>query len=97
MPRNAEKAFDFKGYFALLVVIFITVFTLPSDWGKAKQVSIGHVWYYGWVTAISTGAGVIPFFFISEPNKFWMGISNGDCEIIRLKSFQLMLKLVQIN
>jgi ZIP family zinc transporter len=34
------------------------------------------VWYYGWITAVSTGLGVIPFFFIPEPDRFWMGVSN---------------------
>jgi hypothetical protein len=32
--------------------------------------------------AISTGLGAIPFYFFSEPDKFWMGISNGNLYII---------------
>lgn len=65
---------DFVALFLILLVILISIFTLPDDW---TGVSVQHVWYYGWITAVSTGVGVLPFFFFSEPNKFWMGISNG--------------------
>lgn len=65
---------DYVALFIILLVILISIFTLPDDW---KGVSVQHVWYYGWITAVSTGVGVLPFFFFSEPNKFWMGISNG--------------------
>jgi hypothetical protein len=41
------------------------------------QVTSQHVWYFGWITAISTGVGVLPFFFFSEPEKYWVGASNG--------------------
>jgi ZIP family zinc transporter len=43
------------------------------------QVTCQHVWYYGWITAVATGFGAVPFVFIKEPNKFWMGVSNGKC------------------
>lgn len=65
---------DYMGYFILCILIFVTVFTRPN-W--RDKVSVHHVWYYGWITAISTGFGAIPFYFFPEPNKFWMGVSNG--------------------
>lgn len=65
---------DFVAIFLIVLVVLISIFTLPDDW---NGVSALHVWYYGWITAVSTGIGVLPFFFFSEPNKFWMGISNG--------------------
>lgn len=71
-----KKGFDFFGWFMLLVLVVVTVVTCPDSW-ILNKVTVQHVWYYGWITAISTGAGVIPFLFFSEePNKFWMGISN---------------------
>mmetsp|Transcript_5602 Transcript_5602/g.7758 ORF Transcript_5602/g.7758 Transcript_5602/m.7758 type:complete len:271 (+) Transcript_5602:42-854(+) len=41
-----------------------------------QKVTYQHVWYYGWITAVSTGVGVLPFFLISEPDKYWIGVSN---------------------
>jgi hypothetical protein len=70
---------DYISLFLLFLVVMITLFTYP-DW-TAEKVSIQHVWYYGWITAISTGVGVLPFFFLSEPDKFWMAISNGRFDI----------------
>lgn len=78
MAKSAKakkiEAFDCWGYFLLLVIIAITIFSQPN-W--KEKVSIHHVWYYGWITAISTGLGSIPFYFFPEPDKFWMGVSNG--------------------
>mmetsp|Transcript_28339 Transcript_28339/g.47643 ORF Transcript_28339/g.47643 Transcript_28339/m.47643 type:complete len:332 (-) Transcript_28339:19-1014(-) len=68
------KMGEYFVYMCMLLVILITLFTIPTDWNSG--VSISHVWYLGWVTAVFTGFGVLPFFFFSEPNKFWMGISN---------------------
>ncbi len=60
-------------YILLFIVLLVTVFCYPQSW---DVVTVRHVFYYGWLTAISTGAGVIPFFFIKQPDKYWMGISN---------------------
>ena len=35
-----------------------------------------QVFYCGWITAVSTGLGVLPFLVFNEPNKFYMGVSN---------------------
>lgn len=73
--RNQKSQIDFVAIFFVLMVILVSIFTLPTDWSVVRA---QHVWYYGWITAVSTGLGVVPFFFFSEPNKFWMGISNGE-------------------
>ena len=38
--------------------------------------TVQHVWYYGWLSALSTGVGTIPLFLWSTPSNAWMGISN---------------------
>lgn len=37
-----------------------------------------HVWYYGWITAVSTGLGVLPLVFVrdGELDTFYIGVSN---------------------
>ena len=73
---KSKKAapFDVVGTILLLVLIGLTVITYPGT--QATRVTWPHVWYYGWLSAVSTGLGAIPFYFFTEPNKFWMGVSN---------------------
>ena len=66
---------DYVGYAVLLILIVITIVTYPRD--TVSRVTWQQVWYYGWITAVSTGLGALPFCFFSDPNKFWMGVSNG--------------------
>jgi hypothetical protein len=77
--RNEKRKHesDYGSYVMVLLVVLITVFTYPTENMVAGGVTLQHVFYCGWITAIATGAGVLPFFFLSKPNKFWMGISNG--------------------
>lgn len=77
--KSATPKVDYVAMFLILLVVLISVFTLPDDW---SVVTTQHVWYYGWITAVSTGAGVLPFFFFSEPNKYWMGVSNGRLVVL---------------
>ena len=72
---SPKKGFDYLGCALLLLLILVTIFTYPDL--TTKKCTINQVWYYGWITAVSTGLGVIPFYFVAEPNKFWMGVSNG--------------------
>ena len=72
-----EKEFDVTGYSLLAATIVISVLSFNSASGQFDKVNVFYIWYYGWVTAICTALGVIPFFFVSSPNKYWMGVSNG--------------------
>ena len=75
---NSIDSGDYLSYFTLAIIVLITIVTCPTDWSLENKVTTHHVWYNGWITAVATGVGVLPFFFLSsEPNKFWMGISNG--------------------
>lgn len=65
-----------QDYILLILLVVITIFAKPKDVWDIQKVNWNHVAYYGWITAIFTGAGVFPFYFISQPNKFWVGVSN---------------------
>lgn len=39
--------------------------------------SAHYVWWCGWLTAIATGLGALPFYWLRNINKFWLGICNG--------------------
>ncbi len=75
--KNQYNMQDSLNYALLACIILITVLTYPMNNKIDDVVTIHHVWYYGWMTAVATGLGAIPFIFFSQPDKFWMGISNG--------------------
>ncbi|ETW00769.1 hypothetical protein, variant 1 [Aphanomyces invadans] len=35
-----------------------------------------YVWWCGWLTAVSTGAGAVPFLWVKDIDKFWLGVCN---------------------
>jgi len=59
---------------ALILILIITCITYPPT--IVDEVTIHHVWYYGWITAVSTGLGVVPLVFVPDMDKFWVGVSN---------------------
>lgn len=62
----------------MAVVVLITIITYPSPLQPVGKPSLLHVWYYGWITAVSTGLGVLPLVFMPNLNSYWVGISNGE-------------------
>ena len=84
---------DYMGLCLLLLVIFISVFTLPSDSLSPVRIELIHVWYFGWITAVSTGLGALPFFFVKEPSKYWIGLSNATAGGMMIAaSYQLAIE-----
>eukprot|EP01033_Poteriospumella_lacustris_P019488 gene19488-14121_t len=69
---------DVPSIVTMTVIILVTLFACPESLlnGADTLVSLHHVFYSGWITAVATGVGVIPFFFINEPSKFYTGLSN---------------------
>ena len=67
---------NYMGYFLLGAVVMLTYIMYPKSPINDDSISIHHVFYCGWLTAISTGLGIIPFLFLHEPEKFWLGVSN---------------------
>ena len=78
--------YDWAAYVFLIIIIVVTVLGHPTDeQNDDGTVALQHVWYSGWLTAISTGLGIIPFLFMREPENFWLGISNGKCFVHNYK------------
>jgi len=38
--------------------------------------SAAHVWWYGWVTALSTGLGALPMIWYKNVSEWWLGVGN---------------------
>jgi hypothetical protein len=69
-----------KWVYALLIVFAIlTIVTIPVPFHPTVQEgpTVRHVFYYGWLTAMSTGLGALPFLLFPDVATFWIGISNG--------------------
>ena len=66
---------DYFGLVSLTVLLLITIFGVPGVFVSSN--AYVTVTYYAWITAVSTGLGVLPFYFISNPNPYYMGLSNG--------------------
>lgn len=61
---------------ALSLLIFLTYFLMPHPLHAEGEPSIHHVFYYGWLTAVSTGLGVVPLILAPNLDSYWVGISN---------------------
>jgi len=61
----------------VLIMAVITVVTRPSTMAEiGKEPTVGHVWYYGWVAALSTGLGALPLLLLGKVTDVWLGLSN---------------------
>lgn len=65
-------------YVSTVVLAIISYVGMPNPLQPphGQEPSIQHVFYYGWLTAISTGLGAIPLAFFPDLASFWVGISN---------------------
>jgi hypothetical protein len=62
--------------FAFAILTYVTK-PVPFHPAHGQAPTIQHVFYYGWLTAMSTGCGALPFFLFPDVASFWVGISNG--------------------
>ena len=72
--------------FAAVVLAIITIVTVPHPFQPVGKPTLMHVWYYGWITALSTGLGVLPLVLAPELDPFWIGVSNGELFLFSLVS-----------
>jgi zinc transporter ZupT len=59
----------------LTLVVLTSILTLPLDF-NAAVITVQHVWYFGWITALSTGLGVVPLIFCPSLSSYYIGIAN---------------------
>jgi ZIP family zinc transporter len=73
-----SKSGEMRSYIILAILALITYVTYPGlTLGEHAHAPTKHtVFYYGWISAISTGFGVIPLCFVKEMKEYWIGVSN---------------------
>jgi hypothetical protein len=78
-PKVTQASNSLKHYVALGVLAIVTYFSIPdpkgADTGQLAQ--CGRVWWFGLVTALSTGAGALPFLVVRDIPSFWVAVANG--------------------
>lgn len=83
------------GWMALILISYITypgsLEVRHYQQHVVEDVTVGHVWYYGWITALSTGLGVLPLIFVPHLDKFWIGVSNGMYLLLLIIRFYLRI------
>jgi len=60
--------------FALIALI--SYFTYPDTLQPVGRPTLNHVWYFGWISALSTGLGVLPLIFSPKLDSYWIGVTN---------------------
>jgi len=75
---SESKTSERRSYMIIAALAVITYVTYPGNtWGdNALEPSLHTVFYYGWISAISTGFGVLPLCFVTEMKEYWIGVSN---------------------
>ncbi len=61
-----------------VIVVAVSILTMPESLQPVGRPSINHVWYFGWISALSTGLGVLPLVFSPDLNTWWIGVTNGE-------------------
>lgn len=73
-----EKAAPFSPvpYAASILLAAISYFTYPESLQPVGRPTLNHVWYFGWISALSTGLGVLPLIFSPDFDSYWVGVTN---------------------
>lgn len=69
---------------SLVLIVLITLFTYPDTLQPVGRPTLNHVWYFGWISALSTGLGVLPLIFSPTLDSWWIGVTNGELEVFVL-------------
>jgi len=74
--KEASKTVGQTEIYATIIIALISYLTFPEPLQPVGRPSVLHVWYCGWISALSTGLGVLPLLFTPELNPFLTGASN---------------------
>jgi len=59
----------------LASLVYAFYFLLNNPLGQGEPTT-WHVWYYSYISCISTAGGVVPFVFFPTIRRWWVGLSN---------------------
>jgi len=100
---SVEKSKMKRPYvFQYTLALVIAGLTALFAWRCTGQLyggrSVQHVWWYGWVTALSTGFGALPLAFCSSFDDWWLGAANAlAAGMMTAASIALVLEGAQLE
>lgn len=59
-----------------ILIAAISVSTFPESLQPVGRPTVNHVWYFGWISALSTGLGVLPLALFPNFDTYWVGVTN---------------------
>lgn len=78
---------------ATILIALISYFTFPEPLHPIGKPTLLHVWYFGWISALSTGLGVLPLVFTHDLDSYWVGATNSlAAGMMMAASYSLMLE-----
>lgn len=78
---------------ATLAIALISYFTFPEPLHPVGRPTVLHVWYFGWISALSTGLGVLPLMFTHDLDRYWIGATNAlAAGMMMAASYSLILE-----
>lgn len=58
------------------IILAVSYLTFPDSLQPVGRPTLKHVWYFGWISALSTGLGVLPLIFFPSLDSWWIGVTN---------------------
>lgn len=81
-----------------ILIAIISYVTFPSPLHPIGRPTVLHVWYFGWISALSTGLGVLPLMLTRELDTYWIGASNAlAAGMMMAASYSLILEGCKFN
>jgi len=80
---------SYRTLLGLIAVVLVTFGTIPETF-TPEIITLQHVFYYGWITALSTGLGVVPIIFCPDLSPYYIGVANAiACGMMTAASWSL--------
>lgn len=95
---TAQKRIPNMEVIATIIIVLISYFTFPEPLHPVGRPTVLHVWYFGWISALSTGLGVLPLMFTHDLDSYWVGATNSlAAGMMMAASYSLILEGCTFN
>jgi len=77
VEEEEEVTTSKRAFFLFFILMVISYVTFPETLQPQGRPTVQHVWYFGWLSAISTGLGVLPLVLVPDLDDYYVGVANG--------------------
>jgi len=76
VEEEEEVTTSKRAFFLFFILMVISYVTFPETLQPQGRPTVQHVWYFGWLSAISTGLGVLPLVLVPDLDDYYVGVAN---------------------